>query len=66
MTREECESKICEHLREIRDIYHEYAPEGHHLQINVFDDLCGACNEYWKRDAEYPIEIFHHFEEDEE
>lgn len=44
MTRKECEQAIAKKLREIWDIYQEYAPCGGHLTVLVTDHSAMAFN----------------------
>lgn len=56
MTREECELKICEKVKEIWEIYSEYNPDGYSL--GLFTNRGGLVmvnNEYFKEDAGKPI-----------
>jgi hypothetical protein len=56
MTREECEQAICQKMKEIWNIYHEYNPVGYSLGLFAnAEGLVMINNEYWKDDRNKPI-----------
>ena len=56
MNREECENKILEKLKEIKDIAKEYdKSEELYLSISIYDDYMSINNSYWE--TETPLEI---------
>lgn len=58
MTRKEAEEKIGKLLLEIRDIYHEYNPDGKQLNIGVTDKGHWAFNAYWAEDKKHPMDFY--------
>lgn len=51
MTREECEAKLCEKVKEIWEIYSEYNPTGYSLSLHTTKNgLILVNNEYWDSD----------------
>jgi hypothetical protein len=63
MTRQECEREIAKKLREIWDVYQEYAPGGGRPSLIVTDHSVMAFNEYWGRDTERPLDFYERVEE---
>lgn len=57
VTQKEAEEKIGKLLMEIRDIYHEYYPEGKQLNMAIVDEHCWAFNAYWEKDKEHPMDL---------
>ena len=56
MNREECENKILEKLKEIKDIAKQYdKSEELYLSISIYDDSMSINNDYWE--TETPLEI---------
>ena len=56
MNREECENKILEKLKEIKDIAKQYdKSEELYLSISINDDSISINNVYWE--TETPLEI---------
>lgn len=53
--RQETEKKILDLLAEIRDIYHEYCPEGNYLHICILDGNIDVNNDYFKGGNVKPI-----------
>lgn len=53
--RQETEKKILDLLAEIRDIYHEYCPEGNYLHMSIFNDSIDVNNDYFKGGCIKPI-----------
>ena len=67
MNREECENKILEKLKEIKDIVDEYDKSNERqLSICIMDDYINCSNRYWETNT--PIyfvefdegEVIHH------
>lgn len=56
MTKNECEDKIMEKLREIRDIYHEFNPNGIYLTMYIQNGNLYINNAYWGADIDTPID----------
>lgn len=54
--RQETEKKILDLLAEIRDIYHEYYPEGNYLHMSILDDSINVNNDYYNGKHIKPIE----------
>lgn len=54
--RQETEKKILDLLAEIRDIYHEYYPEGNYLHMSILDDSISVNNDYYNGEHIKPIE----------
>lgn len=52
MTREECEAKILEKLKEIDKIHKEYNPNAKYLTLAIMEDSYFFHNEYWSTDGE--------------
>lgn len=56
MTREECEAKILQKLKEIREIVKEYdKSEELYLSVSIYDDHVQANNAHWETDT--PLEV---------
>lgn len=53
--RQETEKKILDLLAEIRDIYHEYCPEGNYLHMSILDGNIDVNNDYFKSGCIKPI-----------
>ena len=56
MTRSECETKIAERLKEIKEIYEQYNPDGKYLSLCIIDGCIKFHNRYWKTDEYNGIE----------
>lgn len=57
MTREECESKILEKLKEIRQIAKEYDKrEELYLSMTVYDEYVCLNNAYWEYKTDTPLD----------
>jgi hypothetical protein len=63
MTRKECERAIAEKLREIWDIYREYAPGGGHLTTIVTDHSTIVFNADSVDGGEKPLDYYSVVEE---
>lgn len=59
MTRKEAEEKILKALKEVRETYLAYNPNGDWLNINIYKDYIRAENSfgYGQKDYDYPIYI---------
>lgn len=57
MTRKECEQKILNKIKEIREIYKEYNPDGDYLTISINPQTgyIAFNNAYYDTDAEYTL-----------
>lgn len=66
MTRKECERAIAEKLREIWDIYQEYAPGGTGLSLIVTDHSVIIFNTDSMNGGERPLDYYERVEEVEE
>ena len=58
MNREECEAKILDKCREIRELYRQYNPTGTYLSMTIVDDSIRFWNEYYNKDADKPINFW--------
>lgn len=57
--RNECEDKILQHLRAIRDIYHKYNPSGDYLSMTITDrSHISVNNAHWDEDKQFPIDFY--------
>lgn len=56
MTREQCENIIIGLLKTIRDVYHEYNPEGNTLSLSISENL-SVNNSYWSDDREHQLHV---------
>ena len=55
MNREECENKILEKLKEIKDIAKQYdKSEEFYLNMTIYEDYMAVNNTYWE--AETPLD----------
>ena len=56
MNREECENKILEKLKEIKDIAKQYdKSEEFYLATSIYDDFISINNRYWE--TETPLDV---------
>lgn len=56
MNREECENKILEKLKEIKDIAKQYdKSEEFYLATSIYDDFISINNRYWETEA--PLDV---------
>jgi len=56
VTREQCENIIIGLLKTIRDVYHEYNPEGNTLSLSISENL-SVNNSYWSDDMEHQLHV---------
>lgn len=57
--RNECEDKILNHLKAIRDIYHKYNPNGSYLSMSIIGGkYITANNAHWDADENFPIDFY--------
>lgn len=66
MTRNECEKKLEDLMREMWETYQRYNPFGQYLAITFVGDRMSANNSYWDTDANKPISVFKGIDEIEE
>ena len=64
MNRTECELLIAEKLREIRNIYKEYYPNGNYMHLCICNNKVTAFNEYFDQDSKKPINFTQHDDEE--
>ena len=55
MGREECERAIIAKMKEIREIYEQYNPDGRRLSLFYIDDHYSVDNSYRTDDSDHPI-----------
>ena len=65
MSRIECESAILRKIKEIAEIYHQYAPEGDYLSMAIVNGTHLSIGNAIKDRDKYPIDSFIRLEEDE-
>lgn len=60
MTREECEEKLLEKCKEMRDILKEYDPEADYLSVAIYpkDECIRITNNYWEEHPMISCAIF--------
>ena len=63
MTREECEKRILEKLKEIKEIYEEYNPNADYLSLFVRKDFLQFNNVYWAEDSKHPLNGYDYLKE---
>lgn len=56
MTREQCENIILCLMKTIRDVYHEYNPEGQRLSMSIGENV-SVNNCYWNEDREHQLNV---------
>ena len=57
MTREECENKILEKMKEIKNIYAEYNKDGEYLTISIIGNYMQVYNAYYPGGADCNLPI---------
>ena len=59
MNREECENKILEKLKEIKDIAKQYdKSEEFYLATSIYDDFISINNRYWETETPLGVTLF--------
>lgn len=54
----QCEDAILEHLKEIVQLVHQYAPDCNYLSMSYVGDSVFFNNSHWSDDADYPLDRY--------
>lgn len=64
MTKEECEKKLVNKIKEMWDIYKEYNPEGDFINVYISNGILTINNRYYGADGNKPIDYWDHLAEE--